>query len=35
MPFLALHVVCSFLLDLLHVLTRADHHKDLELLLLR
>src|SRR5919199_173714 len=35
MPFLILHVVCSFLLDLLHVLTRADHDKDLELLLLR
>ena len=35
MPFLVLHVVCSFLLDLLHVLTRADHDKDLELLLLR
>src|SRR5919199_2424158 len=35
MPFLILHVVCSFLLDVLHVLTRADHDKDLELLLLR
>ena len=35
MPFLVLHVVCSFLLDLVHVLTRADHDKDLELLLLR
>ncbi len=33
--YLALHVVCSFLLDLLHVLARADHDKDLELLLLR
>jgi putative transposase len=35
MPFLALHVVCSFLLDLAHVLTRSDHAKDLELVLLR
>ena len=35
MPFLVLHVVCSFLLDLRHVLTRADHDKNLELLLLR
>src|ERR687885_515305 len=35
MPFLILHVVCSFLLDLLHLLARADHDKDLELLLLR
>src|SRR5215216_1920783 len=35
MPFLALHIVCSFFLDLLHVLTRTDHDKDLELLLLR
>ncbi len=35
MPFLALHVVLSFLLDLLHILTRSDHDKDLELLLLR
>ncbi len=35
MPFLILHVVCSFLLDLLHVLTRSDPAKDLELLLLR
>ncbi len=35
MPFLILHVVLSFLLDLVHVLTRADHDKDLELLLLR
>src|SRR3712207_1375594 len=30
MPFLVLEVVFSFLLDLLHVLTRADHDKDLE-----
>src|SRR5215217_8684177 len=35
MPFLVLQVVFSFLLDLLHVLTRAHHDKDLELLLLR
>src|SRR5215208_5844188 len=35
MPFLVLHVVLSFLLDLAHVLTRADQDKDLELLLLR
>ena len=35
MPFLALHVVCSFLLDLAHVLTRSDHDRALELLLLR
>ena len=35
MPFLLLHVVCSFLLDLAHVLTRSDHTKDMELLLLR
>src|SRR5919202_3450569 len=35
MPFLVLHVVCSFLLDLAHVLTRSDHDRALELLLLR
>ena len=35
MPFLVLHVVLSFLLGLAHVLTRSDHDKDLELLLLR
>jgi putative transposase len=35
MPFLALHVVFSFLLDLAHVLTRGDRAKDVELLLLR
>ena len=35
MPFLALHVVLSFLLDLAHALTRSDRAKDLELLLLR
>src|SRR3712207_5259627 len=35
MPFLALHVVCSFLLDILHVVTQSDHDRALELLLLR
>ena len=35
MPFLALHVVCSFLLDLIHVVTRSDHDQALELILLR
>ena len=35
MPFLVLHVVCSFLLDLVHVLTRSDHDQALELVLLR
>ena len=35
MPFLVLQVVFSFLLDLLHVLTRSDRAKDVELLLLR
>ncbi len=35
MPFVVLHLVCSFLLDLAHVLARTDHDKDLELLLLR
>jgi hypothetical protein len=35
MPFPVLHVIFSFLVDLLHVLTRADHDKDLELPLLR
>jgi putative transposase len=35
MPFVALHVVLSFLLDLAHVLTRADHDQALELVLLR
>ena len=35
MPFLALHVVCSFLLDLAHVLTRSDQHTTVALLLLR
>jgi putative transposase len=34
-PFLVLHVVCSFLLDLAHVLTRSDRARDVELLLLR
>ena len=35
MPFLALHVVFSFLLDLAHVLTRSEHDQAVELLLLR
>ena len=35
MPFLALHVVFSFLLDLAQVLTRSDHDQALELVLLR
>ena len=35
MPFLALHIVLSFLLDLAHVLTRSDHDQALELVLLR
>ena len=35
MPFLVLHVVLAFLLDLAHVLTRSDRAKDVELLLLR
>ena len=35
MPFLVLHVVCSFLLDLDRALTRSDHDKTVELLLLR
>ena len=35
MPFLVLHVVLAFLLDLAHVLTRSDHDRALELLLLR
>ncbi len=35
MPFLALHLVLSFLLDLAHVFTRADHDQALELVLLR
>ena len=35
MPFLVLHIVGSFLLDLAHVLTRSDHHKSMELVLLR
>ncbi len=35
MPFLVLHVVLSFLLDLAHALTRSDHDKTVELLLLR
>ena len=35
MPFLARHVVFSFLVDLLHVVTRSEHDVTLELLLLR
>jgi hypothetical protein len=35
MPFLALHVVLSFLLDLAHVLTRSDQDRAVERLLLR
>src|ERR671933_3027644 len=35
MPFLVLHVVLAFFLDLAHVLTRSDHEQALELLLLR
>jgi transposase InsO family protein len=35
MPFLVLHVVCSFLRDLVHVLTRSDRDQALELVLLR
>ena len=35
MPFLALHVVFSFVLDLLHLVTQRDHDRALELLLLR
>jgi putative transposase len=35
MPFLVLHVVLSFLLDLVHVLTRSNHDRAVELLLLR
>ena len=35
MPFLALHVLLAFLLDLAHVLTRSDHDQALELALPR
>ena len=35
MPFFALHVVFAFVLDLVHALTRSDHDRALELLLLR
>ena len=35
MPFLALHVVLSFLLDLARVFTRSRHDQALELVLLR
>ena len=35
MPFLVLHVVFSFLLDLLHALRRSDPDKTIEVVLLR
>jgi putative transposase len=35
MPFLVLHVVCSFLLDLLHALRRSEHDQTIEVVLLR
>jgi transposase InsO family protein len=35
MPFLVLHIVFSFVLDLMHVVTQSDHDRALELLLLR
>src|ERR687885_1779685 len=35
MPFLVLHVVLSFFLDLAHVSTRSKHDQAVELLLLR
>jgi putative transposase len=35
MPFLALHIVFSFLVDLVHVVTRSERDATLELLLLR
>ena len=35
MPFLALHIVVSFLLDLAHALTRSDNDQALEVVLLR
>ena len=35
MRFLVLHLVFSFLLDLAHALTRSDHDKALEVVLLR
>jgi putative transposase len=35
MPFVVLHVAFSFLLDLVHALTRSDHDRALELVLLR
>src|SRR5215211_6466306 len=35
MPFLVLHVVFSFLLDLLHALRRSDHDQTIEVVLLR
>jgi hypothetical protein len=35
MPYLVLHVAFAFVLDLAHVVTRSDHDRALELLLLR
>jgi hypothetical protein len=35
MPFVALHLACSFRLDLARVLTRCDHPTALQRLLLR
>jgi putative transposase len=35
MPFLVLHVVFSFFLDLAHALTRSNHDQAMELVLLR
>jgi hypothetical protein len=35
MPFLVLHVVFSFVLDLLHVVTQSEHDRALKRLLLR
>ena len=35
MPYLVLHVVLWFLLDLAHALTRSSHDQALELVLLR
>jgi putative transposase len=35
MPFLVLHLVCSFVLDLLRLVTQSDHDRAQELLLLR
>ncbi len=35
MPFLVLHIVFSFVLDFLHLVTKSDHDRALELMLLR